>query len=223
MKISQALNTNQVNSQNVEYGARLVSDQSTEYMYLLAGVTDWDVSLSKDSDATTYSGAWNGSNSSITTNVTTRGDYTVSGTYRMLMSVEAQDMLFQAFIHDLPLQLLEIHTDVEADGATIKDDEGEIVPAGRFLDWYYEGRLTSWEKSQSVDDGYVEVSFEMAIDGDPQRSWVQVDPTSVEVSTQYPNKGVAPYNTTDYGKASQHEDRNGWVDDNGSGQQMTAA
>ena len=162
--------------------------------YKFGGVTDFGSSIEYGTDTVTSRGAGGSKN------VTVRnGDDTfeVNFTNVEALSVEAEAILEDALHNDEYVEVWEVFTDVEADGVTIKDVEGNVVPEGWIRDTYYVGRIHTLDHTNNAGDSSLTSEWTLTCDSHPDKSWIEPIDIEEESAIFYPNASLKPYTSTD--------------------------
>ncbi|AYG01706.1 hypothetical protein [Lactococcus allomyrinae] len=162
--------------------------------YKFGGVTDFSYSAEYGTDTIASRGAGGSKN------VTVRnGDdsFSVDFTNVEALSVEAEAILEDALNNDEYVEIWEVFSDVAADGVTIKDVEGKVVPTGWIRDTYYVGRIHKMDHSNNAGDSSMTSQWTLTCDNRPDKSWIEPIDIQEESATFYPNASLKAYTPTD--------------------------
>jgi len=162
--------------------------------FKFGGVTDFSYSAEYGTDTVTSRGA--GGSKNITVR---NGDdkFEVEFTNVEALSVEAEAILEDAIINDEMIEVWEVFTDVAADGETIKDVNGNVVPAGWIRDTYYVGRINKVEHDNNAGDSSMSSQWTLTCENHPDKSWIEPIDLMEESANFYPNASLKPYTDTD--------------------------
>lgn len=156
-------------------------------------VTEFTYSASKDTEAVAVRSARGG----ITQVVGTGEDEnTMEFSSPQAVSVAAADMFHTLFNDGELVEIWEIQTDIQADGKTIFDNNGELVKEGMVRDYYGVGKITEFEHENNAGDPTITENLTITMPTTRDSSWVDASITEQEKAF-YPNASLKKFEEGD--------------------------
>lgn len=203
----------------IHFYVRPYALRASQGFWYLGNVTDWDEDLSRDSDTVSQTAPYTGGVSMPLT-VYKDPTGTLDVTYNAALSVESHDLMEAAFKNNELLEIRKVYADVTADGSTVKDSDGNVVPAGWMKDRAMLARINEIDDSASHDDTVQAVDVTMDLMSMPVNSWIEPLPISSSVEYDASNTSLRPYAASDnptYSRDDVNDD--GFAPQNGANQQ----